>query len=524
MKMAQRRLSAHSHYSPWSRHMPAHQVGPDQVVVNATNVLAQTAAMPSGIPQGLLAEAQGIVIIPNMIRGAFVIGAAARSRRAAGARARTARGSRRSSSNDRRQLGIPDRRAIDRSDSRVPHAAERAELDARHAENRRRRVGGGGAGGTAGIGRDRLADAGRDPVVLAARGAFLGVSIDGSSISLDPSSQALYYQPPGTMPASATQLLQMVTAFSSGSESGRGAAGAADRCDRSAGPPPAPQGPPPGARPAPSAPPASVARRRRDAVVPAAPAPTNSKRRGNNSMPFRVNWRRISTTSGSNSWRCRRKSTCRTKSPSLQALEQAIGRYEKVANDPQFSALTSRPEFQETLKGLWRLGELQQGTQQLRLPPPPMASESAVVPLALRVFERRLAARYAESRCDASHRRQTHRIHRAMFHGRNTSLAVLSCLLLIAATAFAETTASKSCRIEVDDALPAPPAFASSPASIWCSTPMCRAGRRSTAAGRVRPGGAAVGRVFRHRSGEDGRLAGAGVSDSATAASSMRSA
>ena len=33
-----------------------------------------------------------------------------------------------------------------------------------------------------------------------ARGAFVGVSIDGSSISLDPTAEAMYYQPPGAVP------------------------------------------------------------------------------------------------------------------------------------------------------------------------------------------------------------------------------------------------------------------------------------------------------------------------------------
>ena len=44
-----------------------------------------------------------------------------------------------------------------------------------------------------------------------ARGAFVGVSIDGSVISLDPSAEAIYYQPPGAVPASAVQLLQTVS-------------------------------------------------------------------------------------------------------------------------------------------------------------------------------------------------------------------------------------------------------------------------------------------------------------------------
>ncbi len=59
-------------------------------------------------------------------------------------------------------------------------------------------------------------------------------------------------------------------------------------------------------------------------------------------------------------------------SPSIQQIEQAISRYEAISHQPQYSSLTSQPAFQATLKGLWRIGELQQGAQQkVTLPPPP---------------------------------------------------------------------------------------------------------------------------------------------------------
>ena len=47
-----------------------------------------------------------------------------------------------------------------------------------------------------------------------ARGAFVGVSIDGSVITLDPNAEAIYYQTPGAIPASAVQLLQTLAAYS----------------------------------------------------------------------------------------------------------------------------------------------------------------------------------------------------------------------------------------------------------------------------------------------------------------------
>ena len=62
--------------------------------------------------------------------------------------------------------------------------------------------------------------------------------------------------------------------------------------------------------------------------------------------------------------------------PSIEEIEQAINRYETVSQQPQYASLTNQPAFQATLKGLWRLGELQQGAQQkMRLPAPPPVRE-----------------------------------------------------------------------------------------------------------------------------------------------------
>jgi lipid-binding SYLF domain-containing protein len=47
---------------------------PHQIVIDAANVLTQSVAMPSGLPQKMIADAQGVAIVPNMVRGAFVIG------------------------------------------------------------------------------------------------------------------------------------------------------------------------------------------------------------------------------------------------------------------------------------------------------------------------------------------------------------------------------------------------------------------------------------------------------------------
>src|SRR5215510_3896722 len=48
---------------------------PNQIVVDATNVIAQSVAMQGGLPQKMLADAQAVAIVPNTVRGAFVVGA-----------------------------------------------------------------------------------------------------------------------------------------------------------------------------------------------------------------------------------------------------------------------------------------------------------------------------------------------------------------------------------------------------------------------------------------------------------------
>jgi lipid-binding SYLF domain-containing protein len=47
----------------------------DVTVINATNTFAQAMVMPQNeIPRSLLADAQAVVIVPSMVRGAFVVG------------------------------------------------------------------------------------------------------------------------------------------------------------------------------------------------------------------------------------------------------------------------------------------------------------------------------------------------------------------------------------------------------------------------------------------------------------------
>jgi len=176
-----------------------------------------------------------------------------------------------------------------------------------------------------------------------ARGAFVGVSIDGSSISLDPASDAAYYQPLGTVPGSAVQLTQTLRAYSNGAN------------------PAVVPAPGPGAPPAMPAPP----------MVAGAPANGVEAAREQLDATSRAlvpilddNWKQYLALPPdvyiANSL------------PNPQQIQQEISRYEMVSRRPEYAALANRPEFQETLKALWKLGEAQGAVNQpLQLPAPP---------------------------------------------------------------------------------------------------------------------------------------------------------
>ena len=186
----------------------------DQTVLNAAGVLSQTMTMQSGIPQNLLAGAQGIVIVPNMIRGAFVFGAqygrgVLLVRNPQGGwqapRLVTMAGG-----SFGYQIGVQatDLVLVFRTPQSVANLL---------AGTLKLGVDASAAAGPVGRQTSAATDLQLGAEILSysrARGLFAGVSLDGSVISLDPTADALYYQPPGTMPASAMQLLQVVNAYS----------------------------------------------------------------------------------------------------------------------------------------------------------------------------------------------------------------------------------------------------------------------------------------------------------------------
>jgi hypothetical protein len=171
-----------------------------------------------------------------------------------------------------------------------------------------------------------------------ARGAFVGVSIDGSSIALDPTAEAMYYQPPGTMPASALQLLETITAYTAGM-------------------------------------PVAVAAGQPMAATAGAWVPQGASDVENARRQLDGSSRRLSATLDEN-WRRHLGFPAEVYTPnsvpSPQALQPILARYEEVARRPEYAALHARPEFQDTLRSLRQLSEVRTATNaRLDLPPPP---------------------------------------------------------------------------------------------------------------------------------------------------------
>ena len=175
------------------------QPSPAEVtVINATNVFAQAMVMPQNRFRAiLLAEAQAIAIVPSMVRGAFVFGV----QHGRGVLVvRDAKGSWQpprliqiTGGSVGYQIGVQatDLVLVFRTPQSVANLL-RGTL----------KVGVDASAAAGPVGRQTSAatDLQLQAEILSysrARGAFVGVSIDGSSISLDPTAEAMYYQPPG---------------------------------------------------------------------------------------------------------------------------------------------------------------------------------------------------------------------------------------------------------------------------------------------------------------------------------------
>src|SRR5688572_9104492 len=288
------------------------------VVVDATNVFAQAMVMPgNSIPRNLLAEAQAIAIVPSMVRGAFVVGV----QHGRGVLvARDAQGSWQpprmiqiTGASLGYQIGVQatDLVLIFRTPQSVANVLRgtlKLGVDAS------------AAAGPVGRQTSAATDLQLQAEILSysrARGAFIGVSIDGSSISLDPAAEAMYYQPPGTMPASAMNLMQTIVAYTAALPVAAGV--------------PVPPGVTAGG-----------------GWVPQGASETESTR-----QELEAASRQLTATLDEN-WRRYLALPVEVyrpgQVPSPQAIQPALVRYEDVARRPEYAPLQARPEFQTALR------------------------------------------------------------------------------------------------------------------------------------------------------------------------------
>ncbi len=341
------------------------------IVESSTAVLNEIMAVPAqGIPAALLRDAQGIAIVPGMLKGGFVIGV----RHGNGVVVlRDENGNWRAPSFISITGGSIGWQAGIQSTDIV--LVFKSKNSIRGFINGKFTIGADVSAAAGPVGRE--ASAGTDATLNAevysysrSRGLFAGASLDGSAISLDNEETAAYYrgtgilqsdgspgQPP-QLPPSAAQLLATITAY--------------------AGPDPAPAQPssvptalsvPTNASP--TAPVATVPGANPTAPATALPADIMAIQRrladsaGRLSKIVDPTWQRYlalpAEVYGGNQL------------ATQASIDNALNRFNKIVADPKYRALVGRPEFQETLGLLKSYRDLQAASASatLPLPPPP---------------------------------------------------------------------------------------------------------------------------------------------------------
>ncbi len=326
----------------------------ERIVLAANSVLQGVTGNPdSTIPQALLQEAQGLVIVPDVVKGGFVVGL----RHGRGVvLVRDHNGQWQSPAfvsltggSIGWQIGLQatDVILVFRTQNSV-----RGLLDGKFT------IGVDAAAAAGPVGRQAAAatDARLGAEIYSysrSRGLFAGVSLDGSALQVDAASTQNYYQAsnlaPGTVPlvpgtqypASAARLLEQVSQLT-GTQA---PVGAPQRSERAVAPSP-----------------------------PRLPEMTPSIR----PTPQQITnaWQRLAPLLDP-SW----KRYLKPPSPGdeataadLQAARSALTRYDSVAQDPQYQTLTSREEFQTLHRLLRNYAQMQ--AEAIRLPPPPEAESS----------------------------------------------------------------------------------------------------------------------------------------------------
>ncbi len=333
-------------------------LNPEATVVAADQILRDTMAIPAKrIPASLLARAEGVAIIPDVVKIGFV----AAVRRGHGVL--MVRDANRSwtvpqfitltGGSVGWQAGIQDTDVI---------LVFMTKKSVEGIFNGRFTIGADASVAAGPVGRNAAAatDARLKAEILSysrSRGLFLGVSLDGSVLEMDAASQSLYYntpvgQPPQQVPPSAMKLLQDLVQVTDTTV-------APPRTEQPNAEPLAPVEPPP-LEPTPTV------------AQPAVPQPTVGTIRDQLASSARQmygildpQWRQFLALP--------RAVFEGNQPPRLADLQAALAQYDRVVQSPKYEALSSRPEFQKTYAMLRDYVEqlTPRADPQLSLPAPP---------------------------------------------------------------------------------------------------------------------------------------------------------
>lgn len=302
-----------------------------EIVIESGQVLREIMAIPArGIPRSLLHEAQGLVVVPGMIRGGFVFGVKfgrgiALSRDADGQWSNPVF-IRVTGANFGFQAGL-------QSTDLVLVFRNRTSIES--LMRGRFTIGGNAAAAAGPVGRSMSAatDLQLRSEILSysrSRGLFAGVAIDGAVMNPDSRATATFYNqtlanPRGVAPDVASQFLTLLNQLSA----------------------------------APTESPAPISQEDRNRVCQQLIA---AHQRLNQLLD--PDWQQFLAL----------PSDLNAPLPTLQEqLRKVQARYNKIVSDPQFRALAERQEFQETLTLLNRFCHLMEAcvSNAIKLPPPP---------------------------------------------------------------------------------------------------------------------------------------------------------
>jgi lipid-binding SYLF domain-containing protein len=335
---------------------------PAETVAESSQVLAELVAIPGKqIPAKLLSEAQGIAVIPRVIKVGFVAGV----RRGYGVvLVRDAEGAWSLPRFVRLTGGSVGWQAGVQGTDVVLVFRTRGSVD--NLLKGKFTIGVDAAAAAGPVGRN--AAAATDPKLQAeilsysrSRGLFLGASLDGSAIELDEGANAAFYgstdiEAPQIVPPAALQLQGYVTELTGGAAA-LAATASAD------------------AAPASVISPATV-------LLPATPVRMDALRQS-----LAAEWGRLAGLLPPQ-WQAYLAlppdALNPAKAPQLAPLADAYSRYERVAADPQYAALAERVEFQSMMELMREYIAATAATSApLALPaPPPLPAPAANLPAA----------------------------------------------------------------------------------------------------------------------------------------------